>query len=209
MSPDVHLTCHLCGQEHRTVHLEPGDKAKCVRCDSVMRRGTRAGPDSALIFSLTGLALALPAVFLPFVSAGIAGNERISALFTGIGSLWDRGMQPLALLVLLCGWLLPCAMLAVLTVLHAPSRLGGKGANYHLLERTSSVLGHWAIPEVQVLAVLVALMKLGGVVDITIGPGFWFYSAMALALLIAQHSSESRVPSRATEAEGFGTTARS
>jgi hypothetical protein len=31
-------------------------------------------------------------------------------------------------------------------------------------------------------------MKLGSVVDISIGPGFWCYCAMALSLLIAQHS---------------------
>jgi paraquat-inducible protein A len=50
------------------------------------------------------------------------------------------------------------------------------------------LLGHWAIPEVQVLAVLVAFMKLRSVVDIKIGPGFWCYSAMALSLLMAQRS---------------------
>ena len=180
-----------------------------MRCGSVVLRGMRAGPDTALVFPLTGLILAWPAVLLPFVSAGIAGNERISILFTGIGSLWDRGMQPLAVLVLLCGWLLPCTLLAVLTVLHAPSRLGWKRTNCPLLEQVASVLGHWAIPEVQVLAVLVALMKLGGVVDVTIGPGFWFYCAMALSLLIAQHSSEYRAPSRSPDTKEIGINARS
>ena len=38
------------------------------------------------------------------------------------------------------------------------------------------------------MAVLVVLMKLGSVVEVTIGLGFWCYCAMALSLLIAQHS---------------------
>jgi paraquat-inducible protein A len=186
-NPD-HLACHLCGQEHRPIRLAPGDKALCVRCDAVLAQGARLGPDAALAFSITGLIFALPAALLPFVSAGKLGDERISLLFTGVGSLWDGGMRALATLVFLCGGLLPLAMLAILAVLHAPSYPSRQKANFRLLFRAARVLEHWAIPEVQVLAVLVALMKLGSLVDVTIGPGFWCYCAMALSLLIAQHS---------------------
>jgi paraquat-inducible protein A len=170
--------------------LEPGEKAVCVRCDSVLLRSARTGPDTAVVFALTGLAFALPAALLPFVSAGISGNERISVLFTGVWSLWDGGMKPLAALVFLCGGLLPLALLGALAVLHAPSRLGWRRSDFPLLDRAAHILGHWAIPEVQVLAVLVAIAKLGSVVVVTIGPGFWCYCAMALSLLIAQRASE-------------------
>jgi paraquat-inducible protein A len=158
-----------------------------VRCEAVLAQGTRLGPDTALVFSITGLVFALPAALLPFVSAGKLGDERISLLFTGVWSLWDGGMCPLAILVFLCGGLLPFALLATLAVLHASSRLSWQG-DFRPLFRVARVLQHWAIPEVQVLAVLVALMKLGSLVEVTIGPGFWCYCAMALSLLIAQHS---------------------
>jgi paraquat-inducible protein A len=188
MDSQARLACHLCGQEHRPVHLEPGEKAFCVRCEAVLAQGTRLGPDTALVFSITGLIFALPAALLPFVSAGKLGDERISLLFTGVWSLWDGGMGPLAFLVFLCGGLLPFALLATLAVLHASSRLGWQNDDLRFLFRVARVLQHWAIPEVQVLAILVALMKLGSLVEVTIGPGFWCYCAMALSLLIAQHS---------------------
>jgi paraquat-inducible protein A len=188
MDSQARLACHLCGQEHRPIHLEPGEKALCVRCEAVLAQGTRLGPDTALVFSITGLIFALPAALLPFVSAGKLGDERISLLFTGVWSLWDGGMGPLAILVLLCGGLLPFALLATLAVLHASSRLDWRNDDLRILLRVARVLQHWAIPEVQVLAILVALMKLGSVVEITISPGFWCYCAMALSLLIAQHS---------------------
>jgi paraquat-inducible protein A len=149
------------------------------------------GTDTALVFSLTGLALAVPSVTLPFVSAGKLGAGRLSLLFTGVESLWDGGMRALAVLVILCGAVLPFTLLASLAVLHARSRMGWRNGDFRLLRRIARILEHWAIPEVQVLAVLVALMKLGSLVTVTVGAGFWCYCAMALSLLVAQHSSVS------------------
>lgn len=189
MGSNAPLTCHLCGLEHRAVNLEPREKACCVRCGTVLARGMGRRPDLALVFTLTGLALALPAALLPFVSAGKLGAERISLLFTGVRILWTSGMRALAVLVLLCGGLLLLAYLVILTVLHAPARLDPPTRCFRLLRQCVSSLEHWAIPEVQILAVLVAQIKLGSIVNVEIGPGFWCYCAMALSLLVAQHTS--------------------
>ena len=159
-----------------------------MRCDGVLAQGMRSGPDSALVFSVTGLILAVPAILLPFVSAGKLGDERVSLLFTGVRRLWDGGMRSLAILVFVCGGLLPLVLLATLAILHLPARLGWSPAGFGILFRTARLLEHWAIPEVQVLAVLVALMKLGSVVTVTIGPGFWCYCGMAFFLLIAERT---------------------
>ncbi len=188
MSVEPVLTCRFCGQAHRPVPLAAGQKARCVRCDSVLARGARLGREAPLVFSLTGLVLAAPAALLPFMSAGKFGAQRTSRLFTGVDNLWSGGMPALGALVFLCGGLLPLFLLAALAILHARGRSARPGAVGRFLFRAAHVLEHWAIPEVQVLAVLVALMKLGSLVTVTIGPGFWFYAAMALSLLMAQHS---------------------
>ena len=201
MDADPNLTCRLCGKEHRTVSLQPGEKALCVRCGAVLAKGSQLGPDAALVFAVTGLILAPPAALLTFVTAGKVGTVRLSLLFTGVGSLWDGGMRPLAVLVVLCGGLLPIVLLTMLGLVHTSHRLGLGGVGLGHLVRIARFLEHWAIPEVQVLAVLVALMKLGSVVNVTVGPGFWCYSAMALSLLIAQHSfimDATRAPDRAS-----------
>lgn len=182
------LTCRLCGQEHGPAQLAPGEKALCVRCDSVLAQGTRLDPDTGLVFALTGLILAVPAAVLPFITAGKLGEERISLLFTGVGSLWDGGMRMLALLVLLCGGILPVLLLATLAALHAAARLGWRKGSLHALYPTARFLEHWSIPEVQVLAVFVALMKLGSLVNVTIEPGFWCYCGMSFCLVIAQRT---------------------
>ena len=188
MDSTSRLICHLCGQEHRCVPLNPGERALCVRCEAVLAKGPRLGPHAALVFSVTGLVLVPPALLLTFMSAGKLGAERACNLFTGVGSLWDNEMRSLALLVLLCGGLVPIALLATLAAVHVPQRVGWPRVNVNFLFRLARVLEHWAIPEVQVLAVLVALMKLGSLVNVAIGPGFWCYCGMALSLLIAEDS---------------------
>jgi paraquat-inducible protein A len=187
MASNAHLTCRLCGTGHRLVRLAPGETARCTRCDGVLAKGIRGG-DVPLVFCVTGLVLALPACFLPFISAGKLGAERVSTLLTGVGALWNNGMRAIALLILLCGALLPVLLLATLAVLQAPPRMTAWFASRDLLARTARMLELGAIPEVQVLAVLVALTKLGSQVNVTIGPAFWCYCAMALCLLIAERS---------------------
>jgi paraquat-inducible protein A len=169
------------------VRLAPGETARCTRCDGFLAKGRRGG-DVPLVLCVTGLILVLPACFLPFISAGKLGAERVSTLFTGVVALWNNGMRAVAVLVLLCGAMLPVFLLCTLAVLRAPPRLAGWFASPDLLARASRMLELGAIPEVQVLAVLVALMKLGSLVNVSIGPGFWCYCAMSFCLLVAQRS---------------------
>jgi paraquat-inducible protein A len=109
-------------------------------------------------------------------------------LFTSAAAFWNHDMRAMALLVALCGALLPFALLLSLAVLHAPSHLRLSTGDTRFLFHAAHFVEHWAFPEVQVLAVFVALMRLGSLVDVTIGPGFWCYCAMAFFLVLAQRS---------------------
>jgi paraquat-inducible protein A len=188
------LTCPLCGHDHQPIQLAPGERALCVRCDTVLARGSRFGRDATLVFALTGLILAVPALLLPFITAGKFGQERGGLLFTGVEGLWDHDMRLLAIWVLLCGTVVPMALLGILAGVLLPARMGWMQTSSEFLSQTAHALGYWAIPEVQVLAVLVALMKLGSLVTVTIGAGFWSYAGMSLSLLLAWRSFVLRPP---------------
>jgi len=91
----------------------------------------------------------------------------------------------LSVWVLLCGAVVPILLLGILAAGLFRIRIKGVVESSEFLTRAARALGYWAIPEVQVLSVLVALMKLGSVVDVTIGPGFWCYAGMSFSLLVA------------------------
>lgn len=194
------LTCPLCGHEHRPIPLGPGERALCLRCDTVLARGQRFGRDATLVFTVTGLILAAPALLLPFITAGKFGQERGGLLLTGVEGLWDHDMRLLAIWVLLCGAVVPMLLLGAMAGVLLPARLGWTERPSEFLSRAAHALGYWAIPEVQVLAVLVALMKLGSLVNVTIGAGFWAYIGMSFSLLLAWRSFTLRSPEPAPDA---------
>jgi paraquat-inducible protein A len=179
------LTCPLCGFDHQPIPLARGERALCLRCDTVLAQRSRLGRDATVVFTLTGLILAVPALLLPFITAGKFGQERGGLLLTGVEGLWDNGMPVLAIWVLLCGAVAPILLLAILAWGLLRRRLNGAQRSSELLSGTAHAMSYWAIPEVHVLAVLVSLMKLGSVVDVRIGAGFWCYIGMSVSLLLA------------------------
>jgi paraquat-inducible protein A len=194
--PEPQFRCPACDQVHGFVGLRPAERAVCVRCGATMAERGRFGPQAGAVFALTGLLLFVPALVLPFVVLRKFGHERTTLLTVGFEGFARGGFTWLGLWVLVCGALAPLALLVLLLA----SRRGN--------ERWRDRLGHWAagieywaMPEVQVLGVLVAFFKLGTVVDIAVGPGLWCYAAAAIFLLLAWRRLELRpAPDRAPAA---------
>jgi paraquat-inducible protein A len=179
------LSCRLCGCEHRRVALGLGERALCTRCGTLLERRGWLGRDAGLAFAVTGIALALPALTLPFITVDKLGREHVGLALTGAVALWEAGMRLLAIWVALCGAITPIVMLFALATVLLRARVGRHRITTQRWRRIAHIVEHWAMPEVHVLAVLVALIKLGDLVHVQIGPGFWCYVAMSIALLLA------------------------
>lgn len=182
-----HLHCPLCGREHHPVPLRRGERARCVDCGGTL--GGEVRRDSTLAFTITALILAIPAVQLPLVTVNKFGAEHASYVWTGVRALWQEGRLLLSVWVALCGIIIPLALLVTLTMLVTTRRRSPGDEEARFWTRLAAALQHWSMPEVQVLAILVAFVKIGALVQIQPGPGLWSYAAMTLAMLFAWRSA--------------------
>jgi paraquat-inducible protein A len=195
---DHHLICPLCGQLHQLPVLRIGQRALCVRCGAMLAKCARSGPGATVAFALTGLILAIPCVLLPLVTLETVGHRRASVLLGGVEGLWHYDFHLLAALVLFAGMVAPLLLLGLVIILRMPRWT--KARTWRALcERTAHAVQHWAMPEVQVLGVMVAFFKLGDLADVFIGPGLWFYTGASLATLLAWRSFSLETPSSAKD----------
>lgn len=186
-SSDNVITCRLCGQNHRSIALAAGETARCIRCGGRLASAPCFGPHTRLAFAFAGLAFAVPAALLPFITVEKFRNVRTGNFFDSVFQLHAHGMPFLAIWVLICAGLAPFLLIAALIVGHR-----------HPLHARSlgHALAHWTMPEVYVLAVFVSLMRLGSIVNVEINTGFWSYTAMSFALLAAWRAFRLQPPSR-------------
>jgi len=158
----------------------------CHRCDRRLpdpagrawrQTWTRATATAALI-------LYPLAVSLPILEVSKLGRSRETGILEGTARLLTDGHVFVGSVVLVCSVLLPLVKLVSLLVLS-----GGGGAlrrrHRALTFRVVEWTGRYGMLDVLCVAVLVAVLKLGDVVDVTVGPGALVFGSCVLLSLFA------------------------
>jgi paraquat-inducible protein A len=124
-------------------------------------------------------------LILPFVTVSKFGNERISFVITGAEALSARNMHALGTWVAVCAVLAPGLLLGFLLLGCMRDTLNLPAPGTLFASRAVHAIQEWSMPEVHVLAVLVAFFKLGSLVDVDVGAGMYCYAAASVLMLMA------------------------
>jgi len=179
--------CGTCGLVQRTPPTGDAERLCCARCERALVRGGDRGrrQDRARALALAALLLLPVALTLPLLHVERFGRVHETSLLDGTAHLLREGPLAVGLVVALCSLLLPALKLLVILTLahdgtaHAPRT---RARLHHFVELT----GRWGLLDVLLVAVLVASLKLEGLVEISAGPGAL---AFTLAVLLSLGAS--------------------
>lgn len=175
------IACLICDTMYRIDDAQAGQATRCLRCGHRLTYGKSEAIARVVGLATTSLILTLLAVFVPFLNLTSGGRTTSASLVSVVAGFSQGIMEPLAVAVLGFILVLPLARLLLLIFALGPAVLGrtpGTGAAPAL--RWAIRLKPWAMGEIFMVGVAVALVKLAGLATIGIGPAFWALAAVVL-----------------------------
>lgn len=143
---------------------------------------------ATLAYSLTALIFFIPSNLYPFMTVELYGNRNSSTVWQGVQTLIEDGSWPIALIVFLASIVIPLLKLLALFYL---SLTAHNGANIQFKKRvydTIEAIGRWSMLDIFLLAVLVAIMKLGRWTTVEPESGSYLFALVVIFTMLASAS---------------------
>ena len=170
--------------------LRAGLVAECIRCGSRLEGRSHLSLHRTAAFSLAALLLYIPANIFPILKLTIYGHTSNNTVIDGVRAFYDDGDYFMAGIVLFASILVPLAKLFGLFMLVITVKLGvdrGRRLRTRIF-RAIDAVGKWAMLDVFVLAIWVALVKLNTLGNVTPGPGLLPFGCVVVLTLLASQS---------------------
>lgn len=175
--------------------------AKCGRCDSIVATHKKYSLERTAAFSFAALLLYLPANLYPILRMEFHGVFTESTVWDSCAKLFQDGQWPVAVIVFMASILIPLLKLLGLFFLVVTTKFKMKRAQpqrtrvYKIID----VVGPWAMLDVFMLAILVALVKLGRIATVLPGPGLLAFTSVVVLTILASGSFEPKLIWEQTE----------
>jgi paraquat-inducible protein A len=187
--------CGCCGLVQQVGDVPAGFVARCCRCHDVVLHGGRGGTKTlarTAALALAALILYPLAMSLPVMEIEQLGRSHSTTILSGAAALIGEGQVAIGVIVLVCSVVIPLFKLLGLFALTAGNLLLSRrrrALTYRLVEWT----GRWGMVDVLLVALLVAIVKLGDFVDVHPGPGAVAFAAVVVLSLLASASFDRTV----------------
>jgi paraquat-inducible protein A len=181
------IACHECDLLQREIRLPPGRVARCARCGAKLYRTENRSIDHTLALTLTAAVLFILANTFPIIGLQIQTTRNDTSLINAVHTLWDQGMWPVAGLVFFTTFLAPAAALAAMIHILLAMKRKRIPAGFTVIMRVLQSFNPWAMVEVFIIGVIVALVKLTHYG--TLIPGIALWSLGVLTLLMTATAS--------------------
>jgi len=178
--------CHCCGLVQRVGMVPEGHVAHCVRCEMRIHDPRKAQASNRRTRAAAGAALILfpLAISLPIMRIERFGHAHDASVWSGGVGLLSSSQWPIGVLVVACSIVIPLIKLVLLFAVASDRPLlsrRGRARSYRWIEWA----GRWGMLDVLLIAIVVAWLKLGDLVEVRPGPATWTFAAMVVLSLVA------------------------
>lgn len=180
MNPD-HIACPVCDVMYALPAASAVHPTRCARCGHRLTLGEGAAIGRVVGLALTSVVLMGLVVFMPFLdlTAGSFSNE--ATVFDAVMGFSTGIMMPLSLAVLGFIIVLPLTRFLLLIYALGPVQFNTRNAPHaERALRWAFRLKPWAMAEIFMVGVAVALVKLAGMATLHMGPAFWAFTGVVV-----------------------------
>lgn len=182
-------SCHLCCK------LADAALHHCPRCGATLHLRKRDSLQRTLALLVTACILYIPANLYPIMITEQLGTSQGSTILGGVILLIHHGAVPIALVIFLFSVMVPLGKLMSMFYLvwtvrrHSPVSPRQRTVMYQITE----FVGKWSMVDVFVVAILVALVHLGGLLSIRPGIAALSFAGVVIITMIAAESFDPRL----------------
>ncbi len=177
------IACPDCDLLQHIPALPPGGRARCPRCGCTTASSKPGSLDRTLALTVAAAVVFVIANVEPLMGLSAVGRQSSTTILGGVLEMWMQGHEITAMLVAFCIIVAPAVhitfMLSVLLAVRQPPAPSWAGT----LMRVLAFNQPWAMVEVMLLGILVALVKIADLA--TVSPGIGMFAAGVLISLIA------------------------
>jgi len=182
-------TCHLCCK------LAPSNLHHCPRCGSRLHLRKADSLQRTMALLITACVLYIPANIYPIMHTDSLGTTTPSTIMGGVILLIKLGSVPVAVIIFVFSIVIPSAKLMsmfylVWSVNHVRNVTPRQRS---VMYRITEFVGKWSMVDVFVVAILVALVHLGGLLVIRPGIAALAFAGVVMVTMVAAESFDSRL----------------
>lgn len=187
--------CHTCNQVVRIDENHHRHTLLCPRCGA--RLHPRIHHSITVTWMLVCLALLfyIPANVLPMTRTVGLGHLQDDTIMSGVIYFIHSGSWYIGMIIFIASVFVPLLKIALLIFLliSVQRRSQWRPNDRTRIYRITELVGRWSMVDIYVVTILVALVNLGVIADIDVGPAAIYFAAVVVITMLAAKSFDPRL----------------
>jgi paraquat-inducible protein A len=189
------VSCHDCHLLSRWPKPQRGQSAFCPRCGATLHQRKLNSLAHTWALVIAAMIFYVPANVLPMTVTSTLGAAQADTIMSGVIYFIHSGSWEIALVIFVASIFVPFMkfMILIYLLLSIKFKSIKRPKDRTRLYQLTEAIGRWSMLDVYVVTILIALVKLGILVDIEAGPAVIYFAAVVVVTMLAAESFDPRL----------------